>query len=43
MTNEDMKAYKLFITIPSSVLPFVNTYRKQEKEKKLVNSNKPQS
>ena len=43
MTNEDMKDYKLFITIPSSVLPFVKTYREQEKEKKLSNSNKPQS
>ena len=41
MTNEDMKAYKLFITIPISFLPFVNTYRKQEKEKKLANSNEP--
>jgi hypothetical protein len=43
MTKEDIKAYKVFMTIPRSVLPFVNTYRKQEKEKKLANSNKPQS
>ena len=43
MTKEEIKAYKVFMTIPSSVLPFVNTYRKQEKEKKLANSNRPQS
>ena len=43
MTNEEIKDYKVFITIPSSVRPFVNAYKKQEREKQLANSNKPQS
>ncbi|WP_201613299.1 hypothetical protein [Psychrobacter immobilis] len=43
MNNEEIKGYKIFMTIPSSVRPFVNAYRKQEKERLLANSNKPQS
>lgn len=38
MTNEEIKAYKIFIKLPDSLRPFVNLYKKQEKEKQLANS-----
>ena len=40
MNNEEVKTYKIFMTIPSSVRPFVNAYKKQDKEKQLVNQKK---
>lgn len=41
MTSEEVKAYKIFMNIPNGLRPFVNTYKKQEKEKQLSNAKKP--
>lgn len=38
MTNEEIKAYKIFMKIPDSLQPFANAYKKQEKEKQLTNT-----
>jgi len=38
MTDEEIKVYRIFMTVPSSLRPFVNRYKKQEKEKGLANT-----
>lgn len=38
ITNEEIKAYKIFMKVPESLVPLVNLYKKQEKEKQLANS-----
>lgn len=43
LTSEEIKAYKIYMTVPDSLRPLVNAYKKQEKEKQLANSNKHQS
>lgn len=34
MTNEEIKVYKIYMTVPDSLRPFVNAYKKQDKERK---------
>ena len=36
MTNEDMKDYKLFITIPSSVLPLLRLIGNKKKRRNYL-------
>lgn len=36
MTNEEIKVYKIYMTVPDSLRPFVNAYKKEEKEKQLA-------
>lgn len=41
ITDEDIKAYKIFMKIPNDLKPFINISKKQE-EKRLAKLNKPQ-
>ena len=43
MSSEEIKPYKIYMTVPDSLKPFVNAYKKQQKEKELADSEKAQS
>jgi hypothetical protein len=33
ITNEEVKVYKIYMKIPDSLRPFINSYKKQQQEK----------